>query len=149
MPALKEPEDELVALAHLPPFATLHTPFPLHLTIENRARNRTADIILSLETTEIFVCAGPRTAHIPALLPGTSADVYLTVIALSAGFVRLPRIRVQDRRDEVPREAPSLVQGWDVRDPTGDLRIVSVRGEDGRFGKTSVREGMYLLVKPS
>ncbi|KAF8601607.1 hypothetical protein BDV93DRAFT_509874 [Ceratobasidium sp. AG-I] len=149
LPALKEPEDRLVALAHLPSFVTLHTPFPLHLTIENRTRNRTADIILSLETTETLVCAGPRTAHIPALLPGTSADVYLTVVALSPGFVRLPRIRIQDRRDEVPREAPSIAQGWDMRDSSGDLRIVSVRGEDGRIGRASVREDMYLLVKPS
>ncbi|KAG8739213.1 hypothetical protein FRC10_005870 [Ceratobasidium sp. 414] len=149
LPALQEPEDELVTLAHLPPFTTLHTPFSLHLTIENRARGRTADIILTLETTDQFVCAGPRTAHIAAILPGTTTDVYFTVVPLSVGFIRLPRIRVQDRREDPPREVSVLAKGWDIRDSRGELKIVGTPGDDGRIARASVEEGMYLLVKPN
>ncbi|KAG9086628.1 hypothetical protein FRC06_003000 [Ceratobasidium sp. 370] len=149
LPALQEPEDELVALAHLPPFTTLHAPFPLHITIENRARGRTADIILTLETTDQFVCAGPRTAHIAAVLPGTTTDVYFTVVPLSVGFIRLPRIRVQDRREDPPSEVTVLAKGWDVRDPRGELKIVGAPDDDGRVARASVKEGMYLLVKPN
>ncbi|CCO34773.1 hypothetical protein BN14_08881 [Rhizoctonia solani AG-1 IB] len=92
LPALKEPEDELIARAHLPPFAKLHEPFLLHLTIENCGQTRTADVGITLENTESFVCAGPRVIQIPALLPGTSTDVYLDVVALSVGYVKLPHL---------------------------------------------------------
>ncbi|KAG9082241.1 hypothetical protein FRC07_014267, partial [Ceratobasidium sp. 392] len=149
LPTLQEPEDELVALAHLPPFTTLHTPFPLRLTIENRARTRTADIILTLETTEQFVCAGPRTAHITAILPSTTTEVYFTAVPLSVGFIRLPRIRVQDRREDPPKEVIVLAKGWDLRDPRGEVRVVGTMGEDGKIARASVKEGMYLLVKPN
>ncbi|KAG8794879.1 hypothetical protein FRC12_020516 [Ceratobasidium sp. 428] len=148
LPTLQEPEDDFVAFAHLPAFATLHTPFPLLLTIENRARTRTADVILTLETTEQFVCAGPRTAHITAILPGTTTSVYFTVVPLSVGFIRLPRIRVQDRREDPPKEITVMSKGWDTRDSRGELRVVGTMGEDGRIARASVKEATYMLVKP-
>ncbi|QRV97868.1 trafficking protein particle complex subunit 11 [Ceratobasidium sp. AG-Ba] len=149
LPALQEPEDELVGLVHLPPFAVLHTPFPLHLTIENRTRSRTADVVLTLESTDQFVCSGPRNAHLTAVLPGTTADVHLTVVPLATGFVSLPRIRLQDRREDPPREIAVVAKGQDVRDPRGELRVVGTKGEDGRMSQASVREAMFVLVKPS
>ncbi|QRW12406.1 trafficking protein particle complex subunit 11 [Ceratobasidium sp. AG-Ba] len=149
LPALQEPEDELVGLVHLPPFAVLHTPFPLHLTIENRTRSRTADVVLTLESTDQFVCSGPRNAHLTAVLPGTTADVHLTVVPLATGFVSLPRIRLQDRREDPPREIAVVAKGHDVRDPRGELRVVGTKGEDGRVSQASVREAMFVLVKPS
>ncbi|EUC61804.1 glutathione transferase omega-1 [Rhizoctonia solani AG-3 Rhs1AP] len=149
LPALKEPDDELIARAHLPPFAKLHEPFSLHLTIENCGQTRTADLAITLETTEAFVCAGSRALQIPALLPGTSTDVYLDVVALSVGYVRLPRVRVQDRREETPRDVPTIAAGWDARGENGEGIVVSVTGEDGKNTRASVKEGMYLLVRPS
>ncbi|KAH7329744.1 Foie gras liver health family 1-domain-containing protein [Rhizoctonia solani] len=149
LPALKEPDDELIARAHLPPFAKLHEPFSLHLTIENCGQTRTADVGVTLETTESFVCAGSRVLQIPALLPGTSTDIYMDVVALSVGYVKLPRVRVQDRREETPRDVPTIVAGWDARGENGEGIVVSVTGEDGRSTRASVKEGMYLLVRPS
>ncbi|KAJ1300005.1 hypothetical protein OPQ81_011839 [Rhizoctonia solani] len=149
LPALKEPDDELIARVQLPSFAKLHEPFSLHLTIENSGQTRTADIGVSLEATESFVCAGPRVLQIPALLPGTSADVYLDVVALSVGYVKLPRVRVQDRRDETPRDVPTIAAGWDARGENGEGIIVALTGEDGRSTRASVKEGMYLLVRPN
>ncbi|CAE6461506.1 unnamed protein product [Rhizoctonia solani] len=149
LPALKEPDDELIARAHLPPFAKLHEPFSLHLTIENRGQTRTADVGITLEHTESFVCAGPRVIQIPALLPGTSTDVYLDVVALSVGHVKLPRVRVQDRREETARDVPAISAGWDVRGENGECMVVAVVGEDGRSTRASAKEGMYLLVMPN
>ncbi|KAF8752579.1 Foie gras liver health family 1 [Rhizoctonia solani] len=149
LPVLKEPDDELIARAHLPPFAKLHEPFSLHLTIENRGQTRTSDVGITLENTESFVCAGPRVIQIPALLPGTCTDVYLDVIALSVGYVKLPRVRVQDRREEVTRDVPAIAAGWDARGESGEGITVAVTGEDGRSTRASVKEGMYLLVKPN
>ncbi|GAB1526652.1 hypothetical protein RhiTH_009824 [Rhizoctonia solani] len=149
LPVLKEPDDELIARAHLPPFAKLHEPFSLHLTIENRGQTRTSDVGITLENTESFVCAGPRVIQIPALLPGTCTDVYLDVIALSVGYVKLPRVRVQDRREEVARDVPAIAAGWDARGESGEGITVAVTGEDGRSTRASVKEGMYLLVKPN
>jgi hypothetical protein len=149
LPALKEPEDELIARVHLPPFAMLHQPFSLHLTIENRAHTRTADVLATLETTESFVCAGPRGVQIPALLPGTSTDVYYDVVPLSTGYVKLPRVRIQDRREEPPKDVSAVAAGWDARGESGESLFVSTVGEDGRVGRASVKEVMYLLVRPS
>ncbi|KAG8690818.1 hypothetical protein FRC11_008923 [Ceratobasidium sp. 423] len=149
LPAPKEPDDELIARAHLPPFAKLHEPFSLHITIENCGQTRTADVSVTLETTESFVCAGPRALQIPALLPGTSTDVYLDVVALSVGYVKLPRVRVQDRREETPRDVPTIAAGWDARGENGEGVVVAVTGEDGRSTRASVKEGIYLLVRPN
>ncbi|KAB5589557.1 Glutathione transferase omega-1 [Ceratobasidium theobromae] len=115
VPAFEDPEEGLITRIQLPPYATLHQPFPLHVTIENHTQ-RTGDITVNLETSESFVCAGPRTAQVGALLPGTCTDVYLDVVPLSCGYVKPPRVRIEDRREEPAKEVPVISNGETYRD---------------------------------
>lgn len=95
---MQPPEDDLIGILKCPPSAQLHEAFSIHLVVQNRHPSRTADIYLDVDSSDAFVLAGPRHAHLPALLPGTSEEISYKIFPLLTGVVRLPNFRLYDRR---------------------------------------------------
>ncbi|KAI0365604.1 hypothetical protein BV20DRAFT_1056347 [Pilatotrama ljubarskyi] len=103
LPPLTPPSDGLIALLDAPTIAHLHTPIPLRLTIRNRHPTRTATPTVQLEPdpADAFVVAGLRHGRMPVLLPGQEESVTWNLIAVECGLVRVPRVKVLDRRSAV------------------------------------------------
>ena len=53
---------------------------------------------LEPDATDAFLVAGQRSARVPTLLPGAEAQLVWSLIPIECGFVRIPRIRVMDKR---------------------------------------------------
>jgi trafficking protein particle complex subunit 11 len=100
LPSLHPPVDDLVALLGVAPRARLHQPIPLTLSIRNRHPSRSANVFVQLETeaTDAFVVAGLRTGRVPVLLPGTEETLTWNLIPVECGYVKIPRIKVTNRR---------------------------------------------------
>ncbi|KAI0359646.1 hypothetical protein OH77DRAFT_1587090 [Trametes cingulata] len=103
LPALSPPSDGLIALLDAPTIAHLHVPIPLRLTIRNRHPTRTATPTVQLEpdAADAFVVAGLRHGRVPVLLPGQEECVTWNLIPVECGLVRVPRVKVLDRRSAV------------------------------------------------
>jgi trafficking protein particle complex subunit 11 len=91
------------ALLHVPPTAYLHEPFTLRLEIRNRHPTRTADITVQLEAVDTgsgsaCIVAGPKSAHLGVMLPGVQEAVFWNVVPLECGWVKVPGVRVVDKR---------------------------------------------------
>ncbi|KDQ50908.1 hypothetical protein JAAARDRAFT_41691 [Jaapia argillacea MUCL 33604] len=130
LPSLKAPTDGLIALMEAPAKAKLHTPIPLHLTIRNRHPSRSANIVvqLDLDPTDGFVVAGLRSGRIPTLLPGAEEKISWRLIPIECGFVKVPRMRVLERRSAVATTQPTA-SGADVEVEGEIVKVVDVRWE--------------------
>ncbi|KAF8963658.1 Gryzun, putative trafficking through golgi-domain-containing protein [Flammula alnicola] len=104
LPPLRPPMDDLVALLDVPPKATLHVPVSLALTIRNYHPTRSANVTVHLEpdSLEAFVVSGIRNGRVPILLPGSEEKLVWRMIPIECGYVKLPRIKVIDRRKAIP-----------------------------------------------
>ncbi len=87
----------------VPTTANLHVPAPMRLVIRNQRPSRSANIVIQLEfdTTDGFVLAGLRSGRIPILLPGGEEVLTWNIIPVECGIVRVPRVKVTDRRAPV------------------------------------------------
>ncbi|PFH52170.1 hypothetical protein AMATHDRAFT_74451 [Amanita thiersii Skay4041] len=124
LPPLHPPSDGLIALLKLPPVATLHVPIPMVLLIRNLHKHRSANITVHLETDgqDAFIVAGLRNGRIPILLPGSEEKIVWQLVPVECGYVKVPRIRVVDRRRTLPQTSGGEAQG------EGELvRVVDVR----------------------
>ncbi|EJD46843.1 hypothetical protein AURDEDRAFT_86850 [Auricularia subglabra TFB-10046 SS5] len=158
LPQLTPPGDDLVAFVEPPATTRLHVPFTLRLVIQNRHASRTADLALQLEPNEHFVLSGLRSGRVPLLIAGAQEELFFNAIPLTCGELRLPAIKLLDRRSAV---APT--------DPYGDGRpaspahnaqaeaeLVSVPVRDARFDAQTASgddvypsmERMTVLVLP-
>ncbi|KDN38138.1 hypothetical protein K437DRAFT_270646 [Tilletiaria anomala UBC 951] len=63
--------------------------------VDYSAKEPTKAIALSVNSSAQFAISGPRKTIIHALLPGTSADVRLQLLPLTAGMLPLPSIRAK------------------------------------------------------
>jgi trafficking protein particle complex subunit 11 len=101
LPNLQPPRTGIIALLELPSSAKLHVPVLARLIIRNHHRSRSATLTVQLEpdTTDAFLIAGQRNARVPALLPGSETQLVWSLIPIECGFVRVPRIRVVDKRN--------------------------------------------------
>jgi len=141
LPSLKPPTDDLVALLDLPSTGKLHVPMMMKLTTRNNHPSRTAVVTVHLEpdASDGFVIAGLRSGRVPMLLPETDATLYWKLIPVECGFVKVPKLKVIDRRKAIvppgqesaapPPEPGSDGEGdivklvdvkWDVRSESGD-----------------------------
>ena len=104
-----------MALLDVPPKATLHESITMTLTIRNNHPSRSANITVHLdsESLEAFVVSGIRNGRVPVLLPGSEETLEWQMIPLECGYVKLPRIRVIDRRSAIP------ASGQNAEDPPG------------------------------
>ncbi|KAH9855996.1 Gryzun, putative trafficking through golgi-domain-containing protein [Lenzites betulinus] len=163
LPPLCPPSDGLIALLDAPTTARLHTPIPLRLTLRNRHPTRTATATVQLEpdTADAFVVAGLRHGRMPVLLPGQEDALTWNLIPLQCGLVRIPRVKVLDRRSAVQLAGgtpPPGAGGADAVQTEGDeVEIVDVRWdgrperiEDGDGKEVRVAKGheAYVLVLP-
>ncbi|RDB24899.1 Trafficking protein particle complex subunit 11 [Hypsizygus marmoreus] len=123
LPPLKPPVEGLLALLSVPPAAVLHVPISLTLTIRNYHPSRSANITVQLEldASDGFVVAGLRSGRIPILLPGTEEKLTWRLIPIECGQVRLPRIKVTDRRPDGAEQRP------DAEAKGNSVKIVDVR----------------------
>jgi hypothetical protein len=144
LPSLRPPSEELIALLQLPSMAKLHVPVTMKLIIRNHHPSRAANITVQLDPdpSDGFVIAGLRNGRVPVLLPSAECSVIWKLIPIECGFVRVPKIKVVDRRKAivVPNQGET---GETAAEPetTGDIvKIVDVRwdgrDEEGKRDKT-------------
>ncbi|KAI9062346.1 hypothetical protein FKP32DRAFT_1593495 [Trametes sanguinea] len=167
LPALSPPSDGLVALLDAPTTARLHTPIPLRLTIRNRHPTRTATATVQLEpdpTADGFVVAGLRHGRIPILLPGQEETVSWNLIPVECGLVKVPKVKVLDRRNAVQvagaqavaaaqgqpgiAEVPAEGEEVEIVDVRWDGRPERVQDEDGKEVRVVKERDGYVLVLP-
>jgi hypothetical protein len=130
LPSLRHPVEDLMALLDVPPKASLHVPVSMTLTIRNYHPSRSAHITVHLEPDSLdsFVVSGMRSGRVPVLLPGAEEKLVWRIIPLECGYVRLPRIKVVDRRraisaSQIPGEIVAAPEG-----PTGELvKVIDLR----------------------
>lgn len=153
LPAMQPPSDGLIALLKVPSMMTLHRPTPLVLLVRNYHRSRSANITVHLETDaqDGFVVAGLRNGRLPILLPGAEEKVVWQLVPLESGYVKLPNIRVVDRRRTLPQPTGGEThsEGETVR--VVDIRIDQRRVVVGDTGETSMEESAdenTILVLP-
>ena len=161
LPLLQPPADGLVALLDAPTTARLHQPVPLRLIIRNRHPTRTANVTVQLEpdaATDAFVVAGLRHGRVPILLPDTEERLVWNLIPVECGLVRVPRVKVVDRRSavQVPGGQPGA-EGVSQASEGEEVRIVDVRWEarkglEGEEDEPVVRpnkqQDAFVLVVP-
>lgn len=149
-----------MALLDVPPVAKLHVPLDLKLLVRNYHPTLSANILCQLDSdaTDAFVVSGLRSGRLPILLPGAEEKIFWRLIPMECGHVRLPKLRVFNRRKLVPS-----TQGQNTVDGTtggieGDVvDVVDVR-RDRKLGLevsqdpgSEVVEGkriMTILVLP-
>ena len=131
LPTLHPPSDGLIALLKVSSVATLHVPMPMVLLIRNYHKSRAANITIHLEadSQDGFVVAGLRNGRIPILLPGTEEKLIWQLIPLECGYLKVPNIRVVDRRRTLPQ--PS---GGEAHADGEVVRIVDIRADQRRVG---------------
>ncbi|KAI0061971.1 hypothetical protein BV25DRAFT_1805032 [Artomyces pyxidatus] len=132
LPLLRPPRDALIALLSLPSAAKLHVPVHAKLIIRNHHPTRTASVTVQLEpdAADAFLVAGLRSGRVPALLPGTEEELVWTLIPVVCGFVRVPRIKVVDRRRSAappPDGSPPVAEDEGV-----EVRVIDVRRDERR-----------------
>ena len=161
LPSLNPPSDGLIALLDAPTTAHLHVPIPLRLTIRNRHPTRSANITVQLDVdaADAFVVAGLRHGRVPILLPGTEERLVWNLVPVECGLVRVPRIKVLDRRSAVqvagtqtpPEGAAQANEGEEVRivDVRWEARKGRGNDEDDAGGQAVQRsQDAYVLVVP-
>ena len=53
---------------------------------------------LEPDAADAFLVAGQRNARVPTLLPGATVELAWSLVPIECGFVRIPKIRVTDKR---------------------------------------------------
>lgn len=93
-----------MALLDVPPVAKLHVPLDLKLLVRNYHSTLSANILCQLDSdaTDAFVVSGLRSGRLPILLPGAEEKIFWRLIPMECGHVRLPKLRVFNRRKLVP-----------------------------------------------
>lgn len=108
------------------------------MTVRNRHPTRSANIVVQLEpeASDGFVAAGLRHGRMPILLPGCEGKLTWNLIPVECGFVRIPKIKVLNRRVVIDAQAHSgAAQGFE--DDAELVEIVDWRW-DRRFQEAAV-----------
>ena len=138
--------DKIVALLDVSPQGTLHVPMPLILTIRNYHPTRSANIVVQLEPDSMdgFVVSGLRNGRLPVLLPGSEDKLIWNIIPIECGYVKVPRIKVTDKRKAIPVQPQGTDESGETPDAfAGDLiKVIDARrGMNGQIeGDDSVNE---------
>ncbi|KAF8633400.1 hypothetical protein AX17_004571 [Amanita inopinata Kibby_2008] len=142
LPTLHPPSDGLIALLDVPSVATLHDPIAMVLRIRNYHRTRSANITVHLETDaqDSFVVAGLRNGRVPVLFPGAEEKVIWQLIPIECGYVKIPRLRVVDRRRTLPHASGGEGQSEGEIVRVVDVRVDQRRVSVGPVGEVSVEE---------
>ncbi|CEH15433.1 FOIE GRAS [Ceraceosorus bombacis] len=122
IPALLPPHLTARLLVASPPVALLDQPFVMLFTVVNPSPTLTADVFVGLDSSEVFLLAGPRTLSIPNLVPRSTRSVPVRVVARAEGRFVLPRVRAWDRR---PRFYPASTKAATKLGHAASASIVS------------------------
>lgn len=149
--------DGLVALLDIPSTAKLHAPITMHLTIRNQRPSKAANVVIQLDldpVSDSFIVSGIRQCRLPVLLPGAEERVSWNLIPVDCGYVKIPKIKVTDRRNVIDAQVPAhsaagkppLTEGEDVQ--VVDVRTdVSVPSDAvGATTSDGSRRGTILVV---
>ena len=75
-----------------------------------------------------FVVSGLRNGRVPVLLPGSEEKLIWNIIPIECGFVKVPRIKVTDRRKAIPVSQGTNEISANVDALAGDLiKVVNIR----------------------
>ncbi|PCH35565.1 glutathione transferase omega-1 [Wolfiporia cocos MD-104 SS10] len=157
LPPLRPSFDELIALLDTPPTARLHVPVPLNLIVRNRHPERSANVVVQLETdsSDGFIVTGLRSGRLPIILPGGEERLMWKLIPVDCGFVRVPRIKVLNRRTDLELEEGEVVRVVDVRqdersgvseEAEEEIGKLAAGGQNAESAPSSV--GPFVLVLP-
>lgn len=158
LPPLHPPSDTLVALLSVPPSAKLHVPIMMKLKIRNLHPSFSANVTVQIDPdpSEAFVISGLRSGRVPILLPGGEEQLTWQLIPIECGYVKVPRIKVLDKRPrgltelETDGEAIKVVDiRWDRQEGPQESR--SVRGSlDSSHTSVAEAENAFptILVLP-
>ena len=155
LPPLKPPTDDLIALLDLPSTGKLHVPMIMKLTTRNNHPSRTAVVTVHLEpdASDGFVVAGLRSGRVPMLLPETEVTLSWKLIPVECGFVKVPKIKVIDRRKAIilPGQEPLVPAPEPGSSAEGDIvKLVDVRwdgrSESGEEARGAGDVGSVLIV---
>ena len=143
--------DSIVALLDVSPQGTLHVSMSLTLTIRNYHPTRSANILVQLEPDSMdgFVVSGLRDGRVPVLLPGSEEKLIWNIIPIECGYVKVPQIKVTDRRNAVP--GPQGESGATTDAFPGDvIKVVDVRREVRQSGSSTDEQETLptILVLP-
>jgi trafficking protein particle complex subunit 11 len=152
-------------------YPLLHQPTQMKLVIRNRHPSKTAHIVVSVDVdnSDGFIVSGVRSGRAPVLLPGAEAEMLWSLLPLECGYVRLPRIRVTDRRKpfvsagdqsappghnpeaDWPGETVKVVDlRWDSRNGEGEESLVQRRNsldtESSEEENTLPQTGTILVL---
>jgi hypothetical protein len=146
LPELQPPTDGLVALLRISPLAHLHQSTPMTLIVRNRHPSRSAHVVVTVDVDvkDSLIFSGMRSGYAPVLLPGSEWESRWTLIPLECGHVRLPRIRVTDRRK--PFVASSDPNNPSAHNPETDLPGDEVKIIDVRWDRRN-GEGQDVMLQ--
>ncbi|KAI9511510.1 Gryzun, putative trafficking through golgi-domain-containing protein [Russula earlei] len=132
LPNLQPPRTGIIALLELPSSAKLHAPVHARLTLRNHDSSRSANLNVQLEpdAADSFLVAGQRSARVPTLLPGAEARLVWTLIPIECGFVRVPRIRVTDKRKARLTSPPGAEQPPATEEEGVSVRVFDLRRDE-------------------
>ena len=127
----------------------------MKLTVRNGDPVRTAVVTVNLEPdpSDGFIIAGLRSGRLPMLLPEAETTLCWKLIPVECGFVKVPKIRVIDRRKaiHVPGQEPTAPSHEQGSDDEGDIvKLVDVRwdsrSEDGEEVRAAGDIGSILVL---
>lgn len=167
LPPLRPTTNGLVALLSVPTVAKLHVPISIYLTIRNHHPSQSANVTVQLEPdpSDGFVVAGMRNGRVPILMPGSEEKLVWRLIPVECGNIRVPRLKVVDRRKanassqgiggpdadvESEGHAVDVVDvRCDLRRQDSDKKLVAVRASMESSGEEGAEGGVIsVLVLP-
>ena len=125
LPPLRPPSDSLVALLSVPPSAKLHVPILMKLKIRNLHSSLSANVTAQIDPdpSDAFVISGLRSGRVPILLPGGEEQLTWQLIPIECGYVKVPRLKVMDRRPRGLAELETDGEAIEVVDIRWDRRV--------------------------
>lgn len=124
----------------------------MRLTVRNLRASGAANVVVQVEfdPSDGFVLAGLRSGRIPVLLPGGEEVLVWNMVPIECGYVRVPRIRVTDRRTPAggadadhEGELVSVVDvRWDGQSEGAQERLRNASSDK----KGSISDGVILVL---
>ena len=101
-----------------------------------------------------FVVSGLRNGRVSVLLPGSEDKLIWSIIPIECGYVKVPRIKVTDRRKAIPAQAQDANESGAITDAFADdlIQVVDarcgVRQDDGSVDDQPKEMLPTVLVLP-
>jgi hypothetical protein len=156
LPSLQQPTESVVALLEIPPVAKLHTRLTARLRIRNEHSGQSANVFVQIDPdpSDGFIVSGLRSGRLPILMPGGEEVVTWGLIAVECGDVRLPKMRIVDRRKPGPASVgselnlPMEERFIPIVDTRFEARKPSAEGAEAVTPSHRPHDSISILVLP-